>query len=314
MDANDSETLRAALGTLRQQEAKGRGKYGTDLDGAGLTAAQLLTHATEEAADLLMYLTALKAQVATLGQPLNLKTTPVEREQWAAEWQFRVGAWWVGGPNARAILSDLETALARVAELERSLSSTETHRQALAHELSRAQQLDEASLKTIARKDRRIGELEAEVARLKDIGEDLCINMGAFIGDHECPSQEVIRRWDAATGQDNAAANVRAARAEPKPITPAFNPLDWQTAGTGSGDLRGQGLQPAPTTRPLTTADREAVRGDVVRHKIYGHLDCVGPGNFLHLSHGGAVAIPTLATMPYISRADGGPVTVEVQP
>ena len=55
----------------------------------------------------------------------------------------------------------------RVAELERSLSSTETHRRALAHELTEMQHWREAADKTIARKDRRIDELEAEDERLR---------------------------------------------------------------------------------------------------------------------------------------------------
>lgn len=278
----DSETFRAAVGTLRQQEAKGRGKYGTDLDGAGLTAAQLLTHAAEESADLLMYLTALKshatldqqiagdwesayrgackdrdalaARVAELEAELSATERTADAERERAKRAERLLE------SESALVAELEASVTyehnrfkarggeldrldeRVAELERSLSSTETHRQSLAHELSRAQALDEASLKTIARKDRRIGaleaqlqaqserhvaatveyerqamELEAEVERLQDIGEDLCIHLGAFVGDHECPSMEVIRRWDAATGQDNAAANVRAARAEVQP-------------------------------------------------------------------------------------------------
>ena len=125
----DSKTLRTAVGTLRAQEAKGRGKYGTDLDGAGLDALQLLTHATEEAADLLMYLTALGDRAAVLEAS--------ERE------------WYVRWKAAAEAIDERDTLTARVAELE------------------------------------------AEVARLR-----------------------------------------------------ALNPLDWQTAGTGSGDLRGQGLQP----------------------------------------------------------------------
>lgn len=274
----DSGTLRAVVGTLRAQEAKGRSKYGADLDGAGLDALQLLTHATEEAADLLMYLTALgdraavleaserewyarwkaaasaiderdtlAARVAELEAELSATERTADEERERAKRAERL----LESESAR--VADLEAQLqsqserhvaatveyerlmmeleatatyehnrfkrrggeldrldARIAELERSLSSTETHRQALAHELSRAQDLNEASINTIARKDRRIDELEHEVMRLRDIGEGLCINMGAFVGDHECPSQEVIRRWDAATGQDNAAANVRA--------------------------------------------------------------------------------------------------------
>lgn len=129
----DSETLRAALGTLRQQEAKGRAKYGTDLDTANLTAAQLLTHAAEEAADLLMYLTALRETVA---------------------------------------------------ELEAELSATERTADAERERAKRAERLLESE-------SARVAELEAEVARLR-----------------------------------------------------AFDPSEWQTAGTGSGDLRGQGLQP----------------------------------------------------------------------
>lgn len=96
---NDSQTLRAALvvveGILRAQEAKGREKYRTDLDGAGLSAAQLLTHATEEAADLLMYLTALKAHIG------------VDQEI-ARDWE----ACYRGACADRGVL------LARVAELE----------------------------------------------------------------------------------------------------------------------------------------------------------------------------------------------------
>lgn len=334
----DSGTLRTAVGTMRAQEAKGRSKYGADLDGAGLDALQLLTHATEEAADLLMYLTALQKAVAELrtsarceyerfkdsvGQvaPLRARVAELEAEvsatertadeerdrakraerllesesarvadleaQLQAQYERHVAA----TVEYERLMMEMEASVAyehnrfkrrggeldrldaRVAELERSLSSTETHRQALAHELSRAQQLDEASIKTIARKDRRIEELEHEVMRLRALNP---------LG------------WQI-PGTDGAG------------LGPVM--VEWQTSGTGSGDLSGQGIQ--PTTRPLTTADREAVRGDVVRHKIYGYLNCVGPGNFLPASSGGAVNIATLETMPYVSRADGGPVTVE---
>lgn len=295
----DSETFRAAVGTLRQQEAKGRGKYGTDLDGAGLTAAQLLTHAAEESADLLMYLTALKshatldqqiagdwesayrgackdrdalaARVAELEAELSATERTADAERERAKRAERLLE------SESALVAELEASVTyehnrfkarggeldrldeRVAELERSLSSTETHRQSLAHELSRAQALDEASLKTIARKDRRIGELEAENATLRE-------------------------RLDYYGGFAD-------------PDRPFADPPDFAHPS------------PAPTTRPLTTADRLPEIGDVL---------AIGAWRFtvddrLRDSMEDE-AFRVAAVLPYVSRADGGPVTVEAQP
>ncbi len=56
----DSPTTTAAIELLRQREAKGRATYGTTIDEAGLTVARILDHAIEEAADLLVYLLAIR--------------------------------------------------------------------------------------------------------------------------------------------------------------------------------------------------------------------------------------------------------------
>ena len=61
----DSETLQAAVAVLRKQEAKGRAKYGADLDSFG-SVVGMASHAKEEAADTLMYLVTLERLVAKL--------------------------------------------------------------------------------------------------------------------------------------------------------------------------------------------------------------------------------------------------------
>ena len=53
-----STTQQAAAAVLAAQEAKGLSKYGTTLDDAGLSEIEIAEHAQQEAADLLMYLTA----------------------------------------------------------------------------------------------------------------------------------------------------------------------------------------------------------------------------------------------------------------
>ena len=53
-----------AIAVLRQQDAKGRQKYGGPLDETQPDEAELIDHAIQEAADLLMYLCALKAHQA----------------------------------------------------------------------------------------------------------------------------------------------------------------------------------------------------------------------------------------------------------
>ena len=278
MDANDSETLRAAVGTLRQQEAKGRGKYGSDLDGANLTAAQLLTHAAEEAADLLMYLTALQAH-ATLDQQI------------AGDWELAY----------RGACRELAARVARVAELEASMSSNTAHRQTLSHEITEMQHWREASLKTIARKDRRIEELEAEVERLKAEAARLAPYAVVF---------------------------------DALPQTCARGKCQWVTheGGVGStcsicGDVSLPDFDepaPAPTTRPLTTADRPDVEvGDVLlrygktRMTVIAKRGCLAWPAFYRATdeeRGEEVWCTNDPRFVYLSRADGGPVTVEVQP
>ncbi len=106
----------------------------------------------------------------------------------------------------------------------------------------------------------------------------------------------------------------------------AFSLLDWQTAGTSSGDLRGQGLlvpkcverapnnaeQPAPATRPLTTADRLPVEGDGLMTP-FGPWR-MSPGNVRSWADVGRGWTYPLGNCEYLSRADGGPVTLEVTP
>jgi len=52
-----------AKAALDRQYEKGRRKYPVTLDEAGLSAPELLDHAIEEAADMLVYLCALRASV-----------------------------------------------------------------------------------------------------------------------------------------------------------------------------------------------------------------------------------------------------------
>ena len=56
----DSDIAARAIATIRAQEEKGRSKYGTDLDNADLSVLEVVEHAVQEAADLLMYLSALR--------------------------------------------------------------------------------------------------------------------------------------------------------------------------------------------------------------------------------------------------------------
>jgi hypothetical protein len=54
-----SNTQQAAAAVLAAQEAKGLAKYGTTLDTAGLSLLEIATHYQQEAADALMYATAM---------------------------------------------------------------------------------------------------------------------------------------------------------------------------------------------------------------------------------------------------------------
>ena len=134
----DSDTLRTAVGTLRAQEAKGRGKYGTDLDGAGLDALQLLTHATEEAADLLMYLTALGDRAAVL---------EASEREWYARWKAAAEA-----------IDERDALAARLAELEAELSATGRTADEERQRAKRAERL-------LASESARVAELEAQNER-----------------------------------------------------------------------------------------------------------------------------------------------------
>jgi hypothetical protein len=58
--------LEAAVAVLEAQERKGLSRYGTTLEDANLPALEILTHAREEAADSLMYLTACLSAVQVL--------------------------------------------------------------------------------------------------------------------------------------------------------------------------------------------------------------------------------------------------------
>jgi hypothetical protein len=59
----DSDTLNEALSILRKQEAKGLSKYGATLDDFKGSESDILQHAIEEAADLLMYLITAKKRI-----------------------------------------------------------------------------------------------------------------------------------------------------------------------------------------------------------------------------------------------------------
>lgn len=296
----DSDTLARAHATLRQQEAKGRGKYGADLDGAGLSALQLLTHATEEAADQLMYLTALQKAVAELEAELSAteRTADAERDRAKrAERLLESESTRVAELEASVTYEhnrfkrrggELDRLDARVAELERSLSSTETHRQSLAHELSRAQQLEEAALKTIARKDAKIEAMEAEVQRLKS--EVSLLRIAGRAVETWWLEVEVPKR----VGAPACIFMLRAALDTP------YSP-------------------PSPTTRPLTTADRFPMVGDVLACPVGGTLACVQAGTeykFVVNDLGGYVwrdrnHLHHTRPHEYISRADGGPVVMD---
>ncbi|MBB6053317.1 putative nucleic acid-binding protein [Armatimonas rosea] len=54
-----SNTQQAAAAVLAAQEAKGLSKYGTTLDTAGLSLLEIAEHYQQEAADALMYATAM---------------------------------------------------------------------------------------------------------------------------------------------------------------------------------------------------------------------------------------------------------------
>lgn len=56
IQTGDSETLKAVLADLRRQEAKGRSKYGGDVDKAHLSLKEWLQHAYEETLDQAVYL------------------------------------------------------------------------------------------------------------------------------------------------------------------------------------------------------------------------------------------------------------------
>ena len=175
----DSGTLTRAHATLRAQEAKGRAKYGTDLDGANLTVKQSLQHATEEAADLLMYLTDLPRRLDTLEEDLEWHRQfgeDMKRDRGVAEARVAeleaelvltkqaLDAQRHRAKEAERIMSD---AYGRIGELEARLDSTESHRQALARELGEIQQWREADTKAANRMAERLQALEAENERLK---------------------------------------------------------------------------------------------------------------------------------------------------
>lgn len=69
-----------AAAFIRDRAIMGREKYGVTLSDANLSPAELVQHAREEAADFLVYLTALQASMARLAvtwQPIE--TAPKER-------------------------------------------------------------------------------------------------------------------------------------------------------------------------------------------------------------------------------------------
>lgn len=207
---------------------------------------------------------------------------------------------------------ELDRLDARVAELERSLSSTETHRQALARELGEIQQWRESEAKAAKRMAERLQALEAENERLK--------------------------AWVKATNPWGGECE------EPAPDNADSAP----TTRSGTGELLAEGRDyqirtvgtvpeppsPAPTTRPLTTADRPEVQiGDTLR--IHGGkiasveaIQSIGRADYRALlKYDGGMGLtwvrivveedgePLLAaSMPYLSRADGGLVTVKVTP
>lgn len=53
--------LQKAIDVLRCQQQKGVERYGQTIEQSGLTRTEILDHAIEEAADLLIYLTAIRA-------------------------------------------------------------------------------------------------------------------------------------------------------------------------------------------------------------------------------------------------------------
>lgn len=62
----DSEILQSAVAILRKQEAKGRAKYGADLDSFPGTASALSAHKVDELADALCYAIAEQQSVIEL--------------------------------------------------------------------------------------------------------------------------------------------------------------------------------------------------------------------------------------------------------
>lgn len=77
----DSKTLQSALALLRKQEAKGRDKYGADLDSFPGTATDMADHMVEELADGLHYAITLKRLVAKLeAESAALKARVAELE------------------------------------------------------------------------------------------------------------------------------------------------------------------------------------------------------------------------------------------
>lgn len=165
----DSETLRAALGTLRAQEAKGRGKYGTDLDGAGLSALALNSHKIQELADALMYAVAeqkaiesLAARVAELERKASMLFSSLVAEQ-----------------NAHSLTrAQHQRTLAKNDRLRRHIERLITICRARKAEVKNLVWRDEAAtrervgwIEECQRLTARVAELEAENERLKALYE-----------------------------------------------------------------------------------------------------------------------------------------------
>lgn len=79
----DSKTLQSALSVLRKQEAKGRTKYGGDLDSFAGTASALSAHKVEELADAFFYAIAEQHRVIDLeaeNAALKARVTELEAQ------------------------------------------------------------------------------------------------------------------------------------------------------------------------------------------------------------------------------------------
>lgn len=175
---------------------------------------------------------------------------------------------------------------ARVSDMERRLSAGTAHEKALSLELEQEKEWREAAVKTILRKDKRIAELGAELKREKQWREATAKTLkreDALIADLVADARQNRLAWASLPGLPQAA--------------------------------------PAPTTRLLTTAERLPEVGDVIAYRG-GPWRCswVSDAQFIFVVDGergahvlDADALRTYA-LHYLSRADGGPVTVEVQP